>query len=152
MSDAPLLEVRDLAVRFPARRRGLLGRPTAWLRAVDGVSFELRRGEALGLVGESGCGKSTVARTIVGLHRATAGSVRLDGVELTRLTAREWSLGDGPMITRRHIARSFLARSRGTLARSFAKAELAALLQGRSPAAWDNRAASHSATISARDK
>ena len=86
----PLLRVRDLAVHFPVGRRGLLGRPARWLRAVDGVSFDLERGESLGLVGESGCGKSTTARAIVGLQRATAGSVQLDGVELCGLGRRAW--------------------------------------------------------------
>ena len=85
-----LLEVRDLAKHFPVGRRGLLGRPERWLRAVDGVSFDLHAGECLGLVGESGCGKSTVARAIVGLHRPTAGSVKLGGVELARLSRRGW--------------------------------------------------------------
>jgi len=77
-----LLEVRDLAVRF-ATRRGAL-------RAVDGVSFELARGATLGLVGESGCGKSTIARSLVGLERPSSGSIRLDGVELAGLSARAW--------------------------------------------------------------
>ncbi|MCB9914326.1 MAG: ATP-binding cassette domain-containing protein [Planctomycetes bacterium] len=90
-----LLEVRDLAKHFTVGARGFLGRGGAVLRAVDGVSFELERGRALGLVGESGCGKSTAARTIVGLHRATAGSVRLGGVELTGLSRREWQAHRG---------------------------------------------------------
>ena len=84
-----LLEVRDLHKYFAVGRRGPWGEPT-WLRAVDGVSFDLERGESLGLVGESGCGKSTVARTIVGLHQATAGSVRLDGQELVGLGRKAW--------------------------------------------------------------
>ena len=83
-----LLEVTDLHKHFPVGKRGLLGRPAGWLRAVDGVSFTLERGESLGLVGESGCGKSTTARTVLGLQRATSGSVRFDGVELTRLDHR----------------------------------------------------------------
>ena len=77
-----LLRVRHLQKHF-RRRRDLV-------RAVDGVSFDLERGETLGLVGESGCGKSTTARTLVGLHRATAGSVELDGTDLTTLTPRAW--------------------------------------------------------------
>ncbi len=91
---SPLLAVRDLAVRFPLGRRDVFGRPRRWLDAVHGVSFELERGECLGLVGESGSGKSTVARALLGLHRrATArvsGSVRLDGVELVGLSRRAW--------------------------------------------------------------
>ncbi|MEM7306500.1 MAG: oligopeptide/dipeptide ABC transporter ATP-binding protein [Planctomycetota bacterium] len=84
-----LLEVRDLHKHFPVGRKGLLGGPAAMLRAVDGVSFTLERGESLGLVGESGCGKSTTARTVLGLHQATSGSVRFDGVELTTLARPE---------------------------------------------------------------
>ncbi len=76
----PLLEVEKLHKHFPVGGR--------MLRAVDGVSFDLYRGETLGLVGESGCGKSTVARTIVGLYRATAGSVRFEGHELVGITRR----------------------------------------------------------------
>jgi len=85
-----LLAITDLHKHFPVGKEGLFGRPAAWLRAVDGVSLELERGETLGLVGESGCGKSTVARVIIGLHSATSGSVRYEGVELTTLTRREW--------------------------------------------------------------
>ncbi len=84
-----LLEVEDLHKHFPVGKRGLFGRPASWLRAVDGVSFTLERGESLGLVGESGCGKSTTARTVIGLQRATSGSVRLDGAELTHMTRAE---------------------------------------------------------------
>ena len=85
---APLLEVTGLHKHFPVGRRGLLGGREAWLRAVDGVSFSLERGETLGLVGESGCGKSTCARTILGLYPATSGSVRFEGHELTGLSRR----------------------------------------------------------------
>lgn len=84
-SDAtPLLSVRDLKVHFRvARRNGPLaiGRPRALLRAVDGLSFDVRRGEVIGLVGESGCGKSTLARAIVGLAPITSGSVCWRGHE-----------------------------------------------------------------------
>ncbi|MCC7136893.1 MAG: ABC transporter ATP-binding protein [Planctomycetes bacterium] len=72
--DAPLLSVSGLCVRFPTAG--------GVVRAVEGVSFELRRGETLGLVGESGSGKSTTARAIVGLVPVAEGSVRLDGTEL----------------------------------------------------------------------
>ncbi len=86
-----LLEVRDLHKHFPVGKKGLFGRPANWLRAVDGVSFDLEHGETMGLVGESGCGKSTVARTIIGLHAATSGSVMFDGTELTGLDRRGWA-------------------------------------------------------------
>jgi len=86
----PLLEVRDLHKHFPVGSKGLLGKPADWLHAVDGVTFDLEAGETLGLVGESGCGKSTAARAIIGLHKATSGSVKLDGQELTGLSRREW--------------------------------------------------------------
>jgi len=79
-----LLEVRALEVAYPVSRP-LLGRGEGLVRAVDGVSFELSRGETLGLVGESGCGKSTLARAIVRLVRPSAGTVRLGGSELTAL-------------------------------------------------------------------
>lgn len=84
-----LLEVKDLSKHFPTGKRGLFGKPAQSLRAVDGVSFEIGRGETLGLVGESGCGKSTCARTILGLYEATGGSVRYEGTELTGMTRKE---------------------------------------------------------------
>ena len=76
--DVPLLQVRDVVRDHPGPRRGWLGR-AAPLRAVDGVSFEIRRGESLGLVGESGCGKSTLARAILGLEEVQEGQILLDG-------------------------------------------------------------------------
>jgi oligopeptide transport system ATP-binding protein len=83
----PLLEVRNLAVHFPFRR-GLFGEHGV-IRAVDGVSFTIRPGETLGLVGESGCGKTTTARAIIGLIRPTAGEVRLAGTRIDGLSPRE---------------------------------------------------------------
>src|SRR5690606_40774906 len=85
--DAPALEVRDLEKHFPIRK-GVLGRQTGVVRAVDGVSFAIRRGETLGLVGESGCGKSTVGRTVLRLLEPTGGRILLDGVEITGLGQR----------------------------------------------------------------
>jgi oligopeptide transport system ATP-binding protein len=85
---APLLEVRDLAVHFPVRRGVLRAREVGVVRAVDGVSLELGRGETLGLVGESGCGKSTTGRAILQLERPTAGTVRFDGQDLGPLWQR----------------------------------------------------------------
>ncbi|KAA0215663.1 MAG: ABC transporter ATP-binding protein [Leptolyngbya sp. PLA3] len=74
----PLLDVRDLRTWFPVRR-GVLQRVHDHVRAVDGVSFSLRAGETLGLVGESGCGKTTVGRTLLGLAPATGGEVIFEG-------------------------------------------------------------------------
>ncbi|PSJ29015.1 peptide ABC transporter ATP-binding protein [Streptosporangium nondiastaticum] len=80
---APLLSVRDLRMTFPGRRGH-----SAPVRAVDGVSFDLAAGETLGLVGESGCGKSTTGRAIVRLLEPTAGSVVYDGRDISRLRQR----------------------------------------------------------------
>ncbi len=76
-----LLVVQDLKKYFPVRA-GLLQRVAAWVKAVDGVSFSIREGETFGLVGESGCGKTTVGRSILRLIPATAGSVFFDGEEV----------------------------------------------------------------------
>lgn len=84
----PLLEVRDLRVEFSVRA-GKRGAPSV-LRAVDGVSFELAHGETLGLVGESGCGKTTVGRAVLQLVRPTSGSVCFEGQELTTLWRRRF--------------------------------------------------------------
>ena len=83
-----LLEVRDLRMHFPITR-GVFRRRMGSIRAVDGISFSIRRGETLGLVGESGCGKTTTARCIVQLERPTAGEVRLSGTTLTGLRGEE---------------------------------------------------------------
>jgi oligopeptide/dipeptide ABC transporter ATP-binding protein len=83
-----LLEVEDLVTLY-GERRGILGRGRPAVRAVDGVSLELEPGQALGLVGESGCGKTTLAKTILGLIRESAGTVRLDGKIVSGLSARE---------------------------------------------------------------
>jgi oligopeptide/dipeptide ABC transporter ATP-binding protein len=76
--DDALLEVQDLKTHFPVRR-GLLGRTVGHVKAVDGISFTLRRGRTLGLVGESGCGKTTAGRTILRLIPATSGTVAFEG-------------------------------------------------------------------------
>jgi peptide/nickel transport system ATP-binding protein len=80
-SGPPLLQVRDLKVHFPVRA-GTFGRVREHVRAVDGVSFDLWRGETLGLVGESGCGKSTTGRALLRLLEPTAGEVRFDGEDV----------------------------------------------------------------------
>ena len=81
---APVLEVRDLKKHFPIRH-GFLRRRGGEVFAVDGVSFAIAPRETLGLVGESGCGKSTVGRTVLRLIEPTAGSIRLDGRDITHL-------------------------------------------------------------------
>ena len=73
-----ILEVRDLKVHYPIRK-GVFSRIAGYVRALDGVSFDIRRGETLGVVGESGSGKSTIARAVTGLVKPTAGSFRLGG-------------------------------------------------------------------------
>ena len=83
-----LLEVQALKVHFPVKG-GLLGNTIAKVKAVDGVDLFIQRGETLGLVGESGCGKSTTGRAILQLIKPTEGSVKLDGIELTTLPASE---------------------------------------------------------------
>ncbi len=89
----PLVRVRDLARYFdaspPLLDRLLAGGGRRALKAVDGISFDIPRGRTLSLVGESGCGKSTVARLVVGLYRATRGTIEFDGQELSRLRARK---------------------------------------------------------------
>ena len=87
MSDA-LLEVRALTKHFPIRR-GWFGGVSGQVRAVDGVSFDIRRGETLGLVGESGCGKTTLGRALLRLVEPTAGSVTLGGTDITALPKGE---------------------------------------------------------------
>jgi oligopeptide transport system ATP-binding protein len=78
---APLLQVRDLVKHFPIRQ-GVLQRVTGQVQAVDGVSFDVAPGETLGLVGESGCGKSTTGRCVLRLIEPTSGSVTFDGVDV----------------------------------------------------------------------
>ena len=95
-----LVQVQDLSTHF-ALRRGLLRRQVGAVRAVDGISFEIWEGETLGLVGESGSGKSTAARTLLQLQRATHGSVRFRGQELTAMTRGE------VRVARRHMQMIF---------------------------------------------
>ena len=83
-----LVEVKGLKVHFPIKG-GILSRTLAHVKAVDGVDLFVRRGETLGLVGESGCGKSTTGRAILQLINPTEGSVKLNGVELTKLPPEE---------------------------------------------------------------
>lgn len=83
----PLLRVRDLTKHFPIRK-GLLSRTVGVVKALDGISFDVHEGEVLGLVGESGCGKTTAGRSILQLVPPTSGSVQFDGQELVGLSRR----------------------------------------------------------------
>ncbi|MHB8533540.1 MAG: ABC transporter ATP-binding protein, partial [Solirubrobacteraceae bacterium] len=82
----PLLRVRGLVKHFPITRGILIQRKIGAVQAVDGVSFDVGRGETLGLVGETGCGKSTTARLVMRLLEATSGEVRFDGRDITQVT------------------------------------------------------------------
>src|SRR5688500_3824476 len=83
--DETLLRVKDLKMYFPITQGIIFQRRVGDIKAVDGISFEIRRGETLGLVGESGCGKSTTGRAILQLYRPTAGKVNFDGIDLTTI-------------------------------------------------------------------
>jgi oligopeptide/dipeptide ABC transporter ATP-binding protein len=87
----PLLEVRNLKKYFPIRR-GVFSRVAAHVQAVDDVSFSIRRGETFGLVGESGCGKTTAGRAVLRLIEPDSGEIRFDGVDLRRLGVEELRL------------------------------------------------------------
>ena len=84
MENDNILEVRDLKVWFPIKK-GVFGRNVGHVKAVDGVSFDLRRGETLGVVGESGCGKSTTSRAVLLLNKPCGGSIKVNGVDITKL-------------------------------------------------------------------
>jgi oligopeptide transport system ATP-binding protein len=87
-TNTTLLRVENLMMHFPIRR-GVFQRQVGAVRAVDGVSFDIQRGETLGLVGESGCGKSTTGRTILQLYKPTAGEVFFDDVNLVKLKGEQ---------------------------------------------------------------
>jgi oligopeptide transport system ATP-binding protein len=86
MTDA-VLALRDVHMHFPVRNAW--GRRTAWLRAVDGVTLSVARGAILGVVGESGCGKTTLGKTVVGIHRASSGDIRFEGNAIGALSPSE---------------------------------------------------------------
>ena len=88
MSDQPILEVRDLKKYFPIKK-GLLSRTVGQVKALDGISFDVHPGEVLGLVGESGCGKTTAGRCILQLTPPTSGSVKFEGQQLVGLSRGE---------------------------------------------------------------
>ncbi|GAA2776257.1 dipeptide ABC transporter ATP-binding protein [Kitasatospora sp. CM 4170] len=97
----PILAVEDLVKHYPLTQGIVFKRQVGAVKAVDGVSFELRRGETLGIVGESGCGKSTLAKVLMNLERATSGRVLFKGEEITRLS------GAGLKAVRRNIQMVF---------------------------------------------
>src|SRR4051812_17619748 len=84
-----LIDVHNLKMYFPVTAGVMVQHKVADVKAVDDVSFFVRKGETLGLVGESGCGKSTTGRAVLQLYKPTAGSVNFDGTELTTLKAKE---------------------------------------------------------------
>src|SRR5699024_2553319 len=89
--EKPILEVSDLVTSFPIKG-GILKKKIGEIQAVSKVNFNIQPGETLGLVGESGCGKSTVARTIVGLEKSTSGHIYFKGRDLTNITNSEMRL------------------------------------------------------------
>src|SRR5881409_3410456 len=96
-----LLEVKALKMHFPLTQGIIFQRQVGAVRAVDGIDFFVEKGETLGLVGESGCGKSTTGRAILQLYKPTAGAVLFDGVELTKLG------GEAMRKMRRHMQMIF---------------------------------------------
>jgi peptide/nickel transport system ATP-binding protein len=84
-----LLSVNNLRVWF-TEHKDWLGKPTSWYKAVDGVSFDLHKGEVLGLVGESGCGKSTISRSLMGLLPVNEGQLIFDGKDLSKISQTQW--------------------------------------------------------------
>ncbi|WP_275693281.1 dipeptide/oligopeptide/nickel ABC transporter ATP-binding protein [Nocardioides sp. TF02-7] len=84
-----MLTVENLRMYFPVKSTGLVRRTIGHVQAVDGISFEVPKGGSLGLVGESGCGKSTTGRLITRLYKPTGGSMTFDGVDLAKLSNRE---------------------------------------------------------------
>jgi oligopeptide transport system ATP-binding protein len=87
MMEPALVQVNQLKMYFPIRTGAILKRTTGQIKAVDGISFDIRKGETLGLVGESGCGKSTAGRAILQLYRPTAGEVIFRGIDVARQNA-----------------------------------------------------------------
>jgi len=89
VSEEPILEVSNLQKFFPITSNSIFARVKGENKAVNGISFTLRRGETLGLVGESGCGKSTAGRTILKLYEPTSGAIRFNGEEITNYSTRK---------------------------------------------------------------
>ena len=92
METGKILEVNNIKVHFPIKRslhQCLMRKPAKYIRAVDGVSFGVDREETLGIVGESGCGKTTIGKALVRLNTVTSGKILYNGKDITRITASE---------------------------------------------------------------
>jgi oligopeptide/dipeptide ABC transporter ATP-binding protein len=89
MAEIPLLMIQDLRKVFPAGRTGLWGKKDRFVHALDGVSFNLEKGDVLALVGESGCGKSTLALTLMGLEHPSGGQILMEGKDITHLNTAD---------------------------------------------------------------
>ena len=89
--NTPLVSVENVTKAFPVQSGGLWGRSTASIHAVDGVSLEIESGQTMGLVGETGCGKSTLARCIARLYDLTSGRVTFDGRDISNLAAETFA-------------------------------------------------------------
>jgi oligopeptide transport system ATP-binding protein len=87
--NSPLVVVDNLRLHFPVTKGNVFQRETSYVRAVDGVSFQIQRGETLGLVGESGSGKTTLGRTLLGLYKATSGNIEIDGLRVNASSGKE---------------------------------------------------------------
>lgn len=137
-SKANILEVQNLKVHFPIKK-GVFSRTVGYVKAVDGISFVLKRGETLGVVGESGCGKSTTSRAILGLNKTCGGDIFFDGEPLSKMNAKTRArkiqvVFQDPMasLNPRHTIREILTEGmiyHGLCEKSDSRAKAAALLE-----------------------
>lgn len=86
--NSPILEVKNLKKYFPINSGKLFGEKT-YLKAVNDVTFSIEKGKTLGLIGESGCGKSTIGKAVMGLSKATSGSIKYKGIDINSYNAKE---------------------------------------------------------------